>query len=260
MSRFTVVVDLDGVVYLGDRPVPGAGPALAAIEEAGGRLVYATNNSTRTAAEVAAVIARRVGHEVDPAAVATAAMATAEELAPRSPRAYVLGMAGLVTTLEEAGVAVVERGRDADTVVVGLDRALTYERLAEATLAVASGARFVATGTDRTFPMPEGPYPGAGALVAAVSTATGVEPLVCGKPHPPMVRLLRRLVGPGDAWVVGDRPETDIALARAAGWRSILVLTGVVDDPASVPAALRPDVVVPSIRDVPAVVTRSLTR
>ena len=250
-----VVCDLDGVLYLHDRPVPRAREALESLAAAGVRLVFATNNSTKTPERVAADLHRRVGFRADPATIATSAMATAAFLAPSAPRPYVLGAEGLVVSLRREGIEPAETPAMADAVVVGLDPALTYRRLAEAVLAIGAGATFVATGTDPTYPTPEGLYPGTGAIVAAIRVATEVAPVVCGKPHPPMVGLVRRLVGEADVvWVVGDRPETDLAMAKAAGWAGILVLSGVTDDVSQVPVDLRPEVVVPSIADVPAVV------
>ncbi len=250
-----VVCDLDGVLYLHDRPVPRARQALESLEAAGVRLVFATNNSTKTPERVVSDLHRRVGFRADPAMVATAAMATAAFVAPSAPRPYVLGADGLVVSLRREGIDAVATAAMADTVIVGLDPNLTYRRLADAVLAIGAGAAFVATGTDPTYPTPEGLYPGTGAIVAAVGVATGVDPVVCGKPHPPMIALVRRLVGDADVvWVVGDRPETDLAMARAAGWAGILVLTGVTADASEVPADLRPEVVVPSIAEVPAVV------
>ena len=113
-----------------------------------------------------------------------------------------------------------------------------------------AGAAFVATNTDATYPTQAGPVPGGGAVIAAIATATGVDPIICGKPHPPFVAALGEVV-PGSAVMVGDRPETDVAVAKAAGWPSVLVLTGVTTDPSSVDERFRPDHVIPSIAELP---------
>ena len=245
-----IVCDLDGVLYLHDEPVPGARAALEAFAGAGARVVFATNNSTRTPAAVARVITERVGHPVRADDVVTAAVATARHLEGGPSRAMVVGMEGLVSALAEVGVAV--ESENPEVVVVGLDRELTYRKLAAATLELARGVRFVATGLDATFPTPRGPLPGTGAIVAALAAATGRTPEVCGKPHPPMRRLVRERLGAvEEVWVVGDRPETDLAMARAEGWRAALVLTGVTRDPAAVPDEWRPDLVVASIAELP---------
>lgn len=248
----TVVLDLDGVLYVDDVTVPGAADALAELERAGFAVVFVTNNSTRTPEQAAAKIARRLGRPVDPAAVVTSAEATALTLAGTVTDCLVLGEPGLVDTLRLHGLRSVDEPRRAEAVVVGLDRGLTYDRLADAALAVRAGARFVATGDDATYPTPRGLLPGAGAIVAAVATASGRDPEVCGKPHLPMRALVRSRIGPPPVWVVGDRPETDLALARAEGWGAVLVLTGVVDDPGKVPADVSPDLVLPSVAELPA--------
>ena len=138
---------------------------------------------------------------------------------------------------------------DARQVVTGIDFDLSYETLRSAATAIRDGARWIATNDDPTFPAETGLWPGAGAIVAALAVAAGTEPEVAGKPHPPMVSLVTARIG-ADAVVVGDRPETDLALARAGGWKSVLVLTGVTDDPATVPAELAPDHVIESIVDL----------
>ncbi len=252
MGNFmTVVCDLDGVLYRGPEPVAGAGRALDLISEAGIDLLFATNNSTRTAAEVAAAIESRTRHAVTPGEVVTSAMATAHHLAGVTNGVYVIGGRGLPPTLAAEGIPVVDAWREADCVVVGLDPHLTYEKLADATLAVRAGARLVATNDDATFPTPQGLVPGAGALVAALERATGIAAEVCGKPHPPMRRLLRELTGRGPVLVVGDRIETDIALGHAEGWTTVLTLSGVSSSEDAASATV--DHVVGSIADLPAI-------
>lgn len=223
----TLVCDLDGVLYRGPEPVGGAGAALEEIAAAGIRLLFATNNSTRTAAEVAAVIGSRTRYPANPEDVVTSAMATAHHLAGATKGVFVIGGRGLPPTLSAAGIPICEAWREADCVVVGLDPNLTYEKLADATLAVRAGARLVATNDDATFPTPQGLVPGAGALVAALERATGRQAEVCGKPHEPMRRLLRELAAEGPVVVIGDRVETDIALGKAEGWATVVTLTGV---------------------------------
>src|SRR5690606_33735444 len=121
----------------------------------------------------------------------------------------VLGGRGLEEAVADRGCRLVARWQEADTVVVGLDPALSYDRLSAAVLAVGHGARFLASNHDPTYPTPEGFRPGAGAIVAAVTHATGVEPVFAGKPHPPMRRLLAARAT-GDVWIVGDRDDTDL--------------------------------------------------
>jgi 4-nitrophenyl phosphatase len=141
----------------------------------------------------------------------------------------VLGSEGIHAALADAGIAETADPSEATALLVGLDWNLSYERLTRAADAVRMGARFIATNTDPTFPIADGLLPGGGACVAAVQATTGTQPEIAGKPHPPMRELLRAK-GIGEAWVIGDRIDTDIALARSEpDWRSILVMTGVTD-------------------------------
>jgi len=148
-------------------------------------------------------------------------------LSGEKPPVLVFGSDAIRHAMEEVSIPMTDDPERADAVVVGLDRDLSYERLSRAMRAIDRGARFVATNTDPTFPMAEGLLPGGGAMVAALAAATGVQPEVAGKPHRPIRELLRAR-GVGPAWVVGDRIDTDIALAASEhDWQSILVLTGV---------------------------------
>jgi 4-nitrophenyl phosphatase len=139
----------------------------------------------------------------------------------------------------------------AEAVIVGLDTGISYERLRSAVMAVRNGARFIATNADPTYPTPSGLWPGAGAIVAAIEVAAGIEPEIAGKPHPAIRSLIRTRLVPGPVWVVGDRPETDVAMAKVEGWTSVLVLTGVVGAADQVPEEYQPDVILPSLADLP---------
>jgi len=215
-------LDLDGVVWLGDEPIPGAAAAVARLRTAGEQVVFVTNNSSVPVGEVEAKLGR---HGIEAAgAVISSAMAAATLLEP-GERAVVCAGPGVVEALVARGVEVVERG-PADVVVVGFTRALTYDLLARAALAVRGGARLVATNDDATYPTPEGEVPGGGAILAAVTTATGARPAIAGKPYPAMAELVRARVGPAGV-MVGDRPDTDGRFARALGYRFSLVLSGV---------------------------------
>jgi HAD superfamily hydrolase (TIGR01450 family) len=249
--RGNVVCDLDGVVYLSDTVVPGAGKALREIEERGYNLVFATNAPTRTAAGVAAHITALSGYPARAAQVVTSAMASLEILAAPDGPVLVVGEGSLGETLSAHGLALTTDPTRARTVIVGLDRHLTYDRLRMAADALQRGARFVAANRDPTYPTETGPWPGGGAIVAALETATGRVAEVVGKPEGPMRAAVRRCLRPGPTWVIGDRPETDLALGHGEGWTTVLVLTGVVSDPAEVPPALRPNLVLPSLAELP---------
>jgi 4-nitrophenyl phosphatase len=250
----TVVFDLDGVVYVDSDGVPGAGDALRAIEDAGWHLVFATNNSTKTPKTVLQHIEARTGFASDDASVVTSAMAAGRWAKAQHTRAFVVGEPGLTATLEDEGLTVVDDA-SADCVIVGLDRDITYNKIDFAAKLVRNGAAYIATNADATYPTQTGPAPGAGAIVAAVTTASGVQPVACGKPHVPMLSLVRDVVVGESIWVVGDRPETDLALARRAGWTAVLVLTGVTDVDTVISSDHAPHHTLKSIRDLPRLIS-----
>ncbi len=245
-----VVFDLDGVIFLGAEAISGAGAALTAIADSGTKIIFATNNATKTTDHVANRIAADTGFAAPPQSIATAATAAAGALGADDDPVLVVGESGLVETLVASGRTITPEPTSARTVVVGLDRDITYDKLERAATAIRKGARFIATNTDVTFPMPGGPVPGAGAIVAAIAAASESSPEVTGKPHQSMVQHISRLLGPGDTWMVGDRPETDLALARAAGWKAVLTLTGITRSLEHVPRDLQPDLVIDSIADL----------
>lgn len=219
--------DLDGVVWRGEDPVPGAAGAVARLRAAGLRVAFITNNSSGRVGDYVEKLAR-MGIDAGPGDLLTSAQAAARllrhELAPGS-RVLACAGPGVVEACTEAGFEVVTEP-PAAAVVVGFHRGFDFDALARAADAVRGGARFVATNTDPTYPVPGGLLPGAGALVAAVATAAGRTPLVAGKPHAATVALVRERYG-GDGVMIGDRPSTDGALAAALGWPFALVLSGV---------------------------------
>ncbi len=251
-----VVSDLDGVVYRGDEAVPHAVEALEALAVP---VVYATNNASRTADAVAAHL-RELGIGARPEDVATSAQAAAwllaQDLAPGA-RVLAVGGDGVATAVAAVGLEPV-RPRDAggttlSAVVQGYGPDVTASDLAEAAYAVEGGARWVATNTDSTLPTERGLAPGNGSLVAAVATAVGHDPhVIAGKPRPPLYELCATRLGLDARAVlaVGDRLETDIAGAVAAGLDSLLVLTGVDDLDAVLDAAAdrRPTYVATDLR------------
>jgi glycerol-1-phosphatase len=223
-----ILFDLDGVLYRGDQAVSGADDTIRQLRARGKGLAFVTNNSSRTPEQVAAKLAA-VGVEVEPAEVVTSAVATAELLAQRGQgRAFVIGEDGIRTALRERGIDVVDEVMDGvDVVVVGWDRSVDYGKLRTAALLVQRGARLVATNADASYPAPDGLWPGAGAILAAVTATTGVSAEVVGKPNPPLFELARHRAGGGVSISVGDRLDTDVAGATRLGWDSLLVFTGV---------------------------------
>jgi phosphoglycolate/pyridoxal phosphate phosphatase family enzyme len=250
------VLDLDGVVWTGDEPVAGAPETIRALRDAGKRLAFVTNNSSETPEAYAKKLAD-IGAQGDAAEVVTSADAVARLMASKIPAlrgrsAYVIGGQGLIERVAEAGVRI-DDGSDPSAcsiVIVGWDRELTYEKLRRATLAIRAGATFVASNTDATYPAPDGLWPGCGAIVSALRTATGVEPMVAGKPQPLMLEVAQERVGGPPALMIGDRIETDILAAQAMGWPSALVLTGATGVPELATAPAWPDFVLRRLSDV----------
>lgn len=220
-----LLIDLDGVIYRGESPMPGASGLLPALAELGIEYVFVTNNSTLTPRQVAAKLGS-LAVATTPDHVVTSALAAADYLRgvePVGARVLAIGEDGLESALSEAGFELVEA--DPTCVVVGLDRHLTYERLARACMAIRAGARFVATNADPALPVEGGFWPGTGAIVAALRAATNAQPVVVGKPSPTLlqVAMARIRATPNTTAMVGDQIGSDIAAGRAAGTITILV-------------------------------------
>ena len=216
------VLDLDGVLWLGNEAIPGAAEAVAALRAAGEDVVFCTNNSSQS---VETVEAKLESFGIPPeGGVITSAMAGATLVEP-GERVLVVGGPGIVEAVEARGARAVRDG-EAEVVMVGFDLGFDYQRLTAAYVAIRDGARFVATNDDRTYPTPLGLIPGGGAMVASIAYAAGVDPIVAGKPNEPMAALIRARLGP-DGTMVGDRPDTDGRFARTLGYRWALVLSGV---------------------------------
>jgi glycerol-1-phosphatase len=223
-----ILLDLDGVLYRWPEPIEGAADAVRALRDAGKRIAFVTNNSSRTPAQVAERLAT-VGVDAAPEEVVSSALATATLLAERGVRsAFVVGEDGLLEALADAGIRVVHASaHEVDVVVVGFDRGADYAKLKDAAVLVQRGVSLVASNADASFPAPGGEsWPGAGALLAAIETTTGTRGQVVGKPEPPLFERALAFAGGGRPLVVGDRLDTDIAGAARLGWDSALVLTG----------------------------------
>jgi glycerol-1-phosphatase len=224
------LLDLDGVVYLGGAAIPGAAEALRKADAAGMRLAYVTNNAFRTPAAIAALLTS-FGVAAAPEDVVTSAQAAARLLAERLPAGapvLVIGGNGLRAALRERGLRPVSNAAEKPSAVAqGYAPDISYSMLAEGGLAVAAGALFVASNGDLTLPSRRGRQPGNGSLIQVITTATGVRPLVAGKPEPPLHRESVLRTGARNPLVVGDRLDTDIEAAHRVGADSMLVLTGV---------------------------------
>jgi 4-nitrophenyl phosphatase len=238
-----LVLDMDGVLWRGMEPMPGLVPFFDALRQQGIGFILATNNSTRTLAQYVDKLAG-MGVEIRPDQVITSACAAADYLLtlaePGTP-VYAVGEEGVTDALISRGFRVTAEG--AQFVVAGLDRCFTYDKMAQAMQLILKGASYIGTNPDVTLPTPADPLPGAGAVLAGISAAAGVEPLIIGKPEALMFQqaLLRLGTRPERTAMVGDRLETDILGGCNAGLRTILVLSGVTqrDDLADSP--LQPD-------------------
>jgi len=230
-SRYDVaLLDLDGVVYLGGTPIPGAAEALAKAAASGMRLAFVTNNASRTPSAIAAQLTG-LGVPARAGEVITSAQAAARLLAEHLPAGapvLVIGGMGLRTAVRERGFRPVTIAAEQPAAVVqGYTPDLSYSLLAEGGLAVAAGALFVASNADSTLPTPRGRQPGNGSLIQVIATATGRAPLIAGKPEPPLHAEAVARSGARHPLVVGDRLDTDIESAVRSGADSLLVLTGV---------------------------------
>lgn len=256
-----LILDMDGVLWRGETPMPGLVDFFDTLRAAGIGFILATNNATKTAAMYTERLAR-FGVNVPPEQILTSAEATASYLASEYPpgsAAYVVGAKGLHDAITAQGFRVVtpqqvRAGGGAAFVVVGFSPHATYEELAMGSLLVHRGTPFIGTNPDPTFPSEIGPLPGAGALIAVIATATGVDPLLIGKPGPIVFReAVKRLGGaPSTVAMVGDRLSTDIAGAKAAGLRAVLVLSGISTREEAETGPIRPDFIFADITELAA--------
>jgi 4-nitrophenyl phosphatase len=223
-----LIIDMDGVLYRGNEPLPGLHPFFAFLRQKPIPFILATNNSTHTPEQYVDKLAR-MGVEVSPPEILTSGQATARALAreyPPGTRVHVFGMPSFQEAMLKEGFILA----DADVAVVAasMDRDVTYEKLKRATLLIRGGARFIATNRDPTYPSEEGLLPGTGSMIAALETASGVRPAAIGKPEPTMFQLAMAQMGarPETTATIGDRLDTDILGGQRAGLTTICVLSG----------------------------------
>lgn len=247
------LLDLDGTVYLGERLIPGADTAIAALRAAGRRIAFLTNKPLQTRTEYAAKLTR-LGVPAAPDDVITSSLVLARYLRDRDPGApvFVIGEPPMLEEMRAHGFEVRADDR-VRWVVIAFDRTFDYAKLNTALQAVRQGARLIATNPDRTCPVEGGEIPDCAGMTAAVEAVTGTTvEVIVGKPSPIIleVALARLGVPAADSVIVGDRIETDIAAGKRLGLATVLVLTGVTraDDPRL--AEIAPDLVLPSIREL----------
>ncbi|HET9851973.1 MAG TPA: HAD-IIA family hydrolase [Candidatus Limnocylindrales bacterium] len=268
-----LLVDLDGVVYRGNDPVPGVAALLTERAKLGDDVVYVTNNSMHYRADYVRRLTE-LGAPVAQDRIVSAPRATALYLQERHPevrRVLAVGAGGLDRELRDVGLEVVNAGFVAErmskeaidgvaasggvqAVVAGVDPQMSYLRIAAAADCVRAGALFIATNRDPVYPVEVGLRPGAGSIVAAIEVASSVAPTTIGKPEPLLMEEAARAVGrdPREGIVIGDGILTDLAAARAVGARSVLMLTGVTTGAAleALPSSDRPTKVAGDAREL----------
>jgi 4-nitrophenyl phosphatase len=226
-----LVVDMDGVLWRGSSPLPGLIPFFDLLDRHRVPFILATNNASQSPQSYARRL-DRLGVQVDPEQILSSGLAASlilPEHCPEPGPIYVIGSDDLDRTFLDQGYQLTDHGLEANAVVVGFDRELSWHKLAEAALALNAGAFFLGTNPDVSFPSERGLLPGNGAQLAALTAATGIEPLIVGKPQPTIYELAMKKLGSSgeQTLAVGDRLETDILGGERAGLKTALLLTGV---------------------------------
>jgi 4-nitrophenyl phosphatase len=229
----SLILDMDGVLWKGNTPIGQLPIIFDRIQARGLKVAFATNNGSQTPDQYVERLAS-LGVHAEPWQVITSSMGLVSLLKERFPlgsQIFAIGGIGVVTALRESGFNIlpIEGASKAQALVMGIDVQINFEKMSEAALLVRRGVPFFATNPDKTFPTPRGEIPGAGAWISVITTATGVEPIFAGKPFPRLIEIARERLGTSqeETLVVGDRLETDISAAQAAGCPCALVCSGV---------------------------------
>ena len=242
------LIDMDGVIYRGNEPIPGAQEFVEHLLKEGIPFKFLTNNSQRTRLDMATKL-NRMGFNVQENHIYTCAMATASFLAHQKPNgtAYVIGEGGLLNALHNKGYAVVDS--DPDYVVVGEGRTFNFESIEAGVNMVLKGAKLIATNLDPNCPTVDGTRPGCGALTAMIECATGRKAFSVGKPSPIMIRAARKEMNltAAETTMIGDTMETDIQGGVNMGYHTVLVLSGGTKRSDLDQFGYQPDMVVESI-------------
>jgi 4-nitrophenyl phosphatase len=226
-----IIIDMDGVLYLGDKPMPRLVEFINFLRQHSIQFILATNNSTRTSQEYVDKLAR-MGVSVYPDEILVSGKATARFLAheyPQGTRVHVFGMPALKQAMLDEGFVLADES--VEIVVASMDLNLTFEKLAQATILIRGGARFIATNLDPTQPSERGLLPGTGSMISALEAASGVKPTAIGKPEPIIFQLAMEQMKahPETTAIIGDRVDTDIIGGKRAGLITICVLSGASD-------------------------------
>ena len=251
-----LILDMDGVIWKADAPIGDLPSIFERIRARGLKFVFATNNSTRTSEQYVEVL-KELGVDVEPWQIVTSSQGVAHAVAqkfPRGTKVFMIGEDGIRMALEERGFEIlsVEEAPQAQVVVMGIDRSINFQKVVEGTLLVRNGIPFYATNTDKTFPTPRGEIPGSGAWISVITTATGIQPIIAGKPFPFLMELSLEKLGTNKeaTLVVGDRLETDIAAGQVVGCPTALVLSGVSTQEQAEAWEPRPTIMAASLNDL----------
>ncbi|MBN8718254.1 MAG: HAD family hydrolase [Sediminibacterium magnilacihabitans] len=252
MKKKGFLIDMDGVVYKGNEPIPGAVAFINGLREKGFPFLFLTNNSQRTSRDVCYKL-RKMGFHVNDEDIFTCAMATARYLASRKEQgtAYVIGEGGLLTELHNIGYSIVDD--HPDYVIIGEGRTIMLESVDKAINMIMGGAKLIATNLDPNCPVGNGKYrAGCGAFVAMLEFATGKQAFSVGKPSPVMMRMARKILGlsTAETIMIGDTMGTDILGAGSMGFTTVLTLSGVTKEEDLDHYGYTPDFIIPSVKSL----------
>ena len=249
-----LILDMDGVLWRDNQALLDMPAFFSAVEKLKIRVVFATNNATRSISQYVDRMAG-FGVNVEPWQVVNSAIATADYLSKEFPQGgpvFVVGETGVIEALADKNFYLMKENEDPIAVVAGMDRALSYEKLTKAALLIRSGKPFIGTNPDLTFPTPRGLIPGAGAVLAFLEAATNIRPVMMGKPEPYLYRFSMERLGtlPEETLAVGDRLETDILGGQRANCPTVLVLSGVTSPSEAQRWQPKPNLVLPNLADL----------
>lgn len=252
MEKKGFLIDMDGVIYKGSEPIPGAVEFINGLRERGYPFLFLTNNSQRTNRDVCYKL-RKMGFDVNNEDIFTCAMATARYLASKKVHgtAYVIGEGGLLTELHNAGYSIVDD--HPDYVIIGEGRTIMLESVDKAINMIMGGAKLIATNLDPNCPVGSGKYrAGCGAFVAMLEFATGRQAFSVGKPSPVMMRMARKILGlsTDETIMIGDTMGTDILGAGSMGFTTVLTLSGVTSEKDLDQYGYSPDFIISSVKDL----------
>lgn len=251
-----ILIDLDGVVYVGDKPTTGAKETIATLRAMGKSVIFLTNDPRSSSSEYAEKL-KSMGIQATSNEVITSGMAIAfyikEHYRLDSGKAYVVGSPALKEEIKKVGLKLAngEESKKANFVIVGGHPGFNYEEMKLATIAIIGGAHFFGTNRDPLFPTSEGLIPATGAIVASIEYATGKKAITAGKPEPIMFEAAKKLLSSQERIVIiGDRLDTDIAGGKRAGIATILILSGSTDRGELSRSKITPDYVFDDLRDL----------